>query len=546
MTTTQLSYSPLRTILFVCLCVLTLQGSGVEAKSVSYSPAYVTIADGECRDWTIDYSILYKANIYNDSLGGILLNDGDALPVGTQIRFQDGPYVNTDISWFLTGFSADSPFGAWVSQAGNPPASSYTDIPYYSSGWYNFSLALSVDPPLNVKANHSGTAGLSCNASGMICTVTSPGSIISNIIFTNRPYQWVDATGAEDCTSFSTGLENNINLFDSVYGKIPVSEQRDLIEVGWMGNGMPQVTAPSGIPSQTIPFSLTAVTSNNPPTAPTIVGPTTGEPSTSYSFSLTATDPDNDTIRYGLDWNNDTLVDQWVPSSGYINSGTSQSVNKLWPAVGTYTFKALTEDVNSGRSGWTSHTITIANLCAIGIINNCGVMETPSGGNSGTCTVSGTCNYTCTNGAWSQNNNSCVVPKCSDGIDNDSPLDGFIDYGSGPLNDPGCSSSIDTDEYNALTPPELTTTARVVDPGPSGVPIDLIWDTNNGNEALCSLTGGLIATNPLDPANTNIPIGNVDTGSTTVTISARTTYTLTCPNGTDTTMVEVVPRGTET
>lgn len=300
------------------------------------------------------------------------------------------------------------------------------------------------------------------------------------------------------------------------------------------------------IPSQTIPFTLTAVALGNPPTAPTIVGPTTGEPSTSYSFSLTATDPDNDTIRYGLDWNNDTLVDQWVPSSGYVNSGTSQSVNKLWPAVGTYTFKALTEDVNSGRSGWTSHTITIANSCAIGIINNCGVMETPSGGNSGTCTVSGTCNYTCTNGVWSQNNNSCVVPKCSDGIDNDSPLDGFIDYGSGPLNDPGCSSPIDTDEYNALTPPELTTTARVVDPGPSGVPIDLIWDTNNGNEALCSLTGGLIATNPLDPANTNIPIGNVDTGSTTVTISARTTYTLTCPNGTDTTMVEVVPRGTET
>lgn len=33
---------------------------------------------------------------------------------------------------------------------------------------------------------------------------------------------------------------------------------------------------------------------------------------------------------------------------------------------------------------------------------------------------------------------------CSDGLDNDS--DGLIDYGTGPTNDPGCSSVVDTDE----------------------------------------------------------------------------------------------------
>ncbi len=532
MTTNQSSYSPLRTIVLVCVCFIAMQGSEVEAFSQMYPGLHPYTGPDSCgygvslgiSDPMVTINYPAVVTLTKSAQPTVPISSGTTVNVGDILSFST-PFQDTDISWFGTGYADDSPFGSWVS--GAVP----TDSNLYSRGesviWYcdandQLYVLYSVNTP-DVTFDHYGSsAGLNCNNNGSVCTVTSAGSVVMNVVF------------AETYGKFN-GLNDfwywGVSWWNAYYGTT--------LQVVY-------TLSTHVIPSETLHFTFTAVSSNNPPTAPTIVGPTTGEPSTSYSFSLTATDPDNDTIRYGLDWNNDTLVDQWVPSSGYINSGTSQSVNKLWPAVGTYTFKALTEDVNSGRSGWTSHTITIANSCAIGIINNCGVMETPSGGNSGTCTVSGTCNYTCTNGAWSQNNNSCVVPKCSDGIDNDSPLDGFIDYGSGPLNDPGCSSSIDTDEYNALTPPELTTTARVVDPGPSGVPIDLIWDTNNGNEALCSLTGGLIATNPLDPANTNIPIGNVDTGSTTVTISARTTYTLTCPNGTDTTMVEVVPRGTET
>ena len=240
------------------------------------------------------------------------------------------------------------------------------------------------------------------------------------------------------------------------------------------------------VPAQTISFNLTAVSGNNPPTAPTIAGPTIGDPNVLHPFTFTATDPDNDTIRYGIDWNNDNLVDQLVPSSGYVNSGTSQPGTRLWPANGTYTFKARTEDSKGGTSGWTSHTITIANSCNIGIIGNCGVAQTPSGGTSGTCTLSGSCNYSCNNGTWSMNNNSCAVPKCNDGIDNDSPLDGFKDYGSGPLNDVGCTSIIDDDESNPLTPPVLTANTYVVDPGATGKPVDLIWNSEAlpGQDAL--------------------------------------------------------------
>ncbi len=312
-----------------------------EAKSVSFSPSYTAMADGECRDWYLAYTILYKGNVYNDTLGGVLLNDGDSIPVGTQIRFQDGPYLNTDISWFLTGFAADSPYGAWVVGATQPPPSSFSALNF---GGYSFNLALSVDPPLNVSAVHSGTAGLSCDVSGMHCTVTSPGTINSSVVFTNRPYQWVDALIIDDCTSGATGLENNINLFDSVYGITPVSEQRDFI-----GD-----TAPSGIPSQQINFSLTAIANNNPPAAPTVICPPDAFVNTDISCSASAADPDGDAVRYDYDWDNNGSVDQSAPSSGYVPSNTLQALVHSYITASSKTINVRAVDSKGSVSGWGS------------------------------------------------------------------------------------------------------------------------------------------------------------------------------------------------
>jgi hypothetical protein len=75
--------------------------------------------------------------------------------------------------------------------------------------------------------------------------------------------------------------------------------------------------------------------------------------------------------------------------------------------------------------------------------------------------------------------------------------------------------------------------------------VSLLWETKNGNEALCTLTGGELINNPLDPTNTDVPIGDVEKGSITVSVKGRTTYVLTCPNGVDTAMVEIMPVGFE-
>jgi len=53
------------------------------------------------------------------------------------------------------------------------------------------------------------------------------------------------------------------------------------------------------------------------------------KPSCQYDKStdqlvITATDPDDDNIKYGVDWNNDTTVDQWTD---FVSSGTEVRVN---------------------------------------------------------------------------------------------------------------------------------------------------------------------------------------------------------------------------
>ncbi|MEK7107442.1 MAG: thrombospondin type-1 domain-containing protein, partial [Patescibacteria group bacterium] len=103
---------------------------------------------------------------------------------------------------------------------------------------------------------------------------------------------------------------------------------------------------------------------NSPPSAPTISGPTTGNPSTPYMFTFTATDPQNDQIRYGIDWSEpaDGVADTWLPSGiTYVNSGTPQSVAHSWIGNGSHRFRALAQDAPGRNSSWSdTYQITLS------------------------------------------------------------------------------------------------------------------------------------------------------------------------------------------
>ncbi len=87
--------------------------------------------------------------------------------------------------------------------------------------------------------------------------------------------------------------------------------------------------------------------------------------------------------------------------------------------------------------------------------------------------------------------------------------------------------------YTALPGPVLTASSTVL----QGSSVRLNWDTNNGNEASCTLTGGGI--------NGASALGNGtgtnETGYTNVTINGRTTFTLTCNGQSSVKTIEIIP-----
>ncbi len=99
---------------------------------------------------------------------------------------------------------------------------------------------------------------------------------------------------------------------------------------------------------------------NSPPTTPVVTGPTSGFTKTDYTYTFQSTDPDSDTIRYGIDWDGNGSIDEYAPALGYVSSGTSGSAVHSWNSSNTQTFKALAQDSLGNTSGWVSYTVNMS------------------------------------------------------------------------------------------------------------------------------------------------------------------------------------------
>ncbi|MEK7156339.1 MAG: hypothetical protein AAB790_00855 [Patescibacteria group bacterium] len=99
---------------------------------------------------------------------------------------------------------------------------------------------------------------------------------------------------------------------------------------------------------------------NSAPTTPVIAGPTSGFTKTNYTYTFRSTDPDSDTIRYAVDWDDNGSIDEYVPALGYVSSGTTGSAVHSWNSSNTQTFKALAQDSLGNTSGWASYTVNMS------------------------------------------------------------------------------------------------------------------------------------------------------------------------------------------
>ncbi|OGS40648.1 MAG: hypothetical protein A3K77_08525, partial [Euryarchaeota archaeon RBG_13_31_8] len=147
---------------------------------------------------------------------------------------------------------------------------------------------------------------------------------------------WMSWNVKNDVISFISGSTTNYGwqLMDETY---------------WGGNNIPQQLYKSREENPK-PYLEIEIEGNNPPNKPSKPsGPASGYIDTLLTFSTTATDPDNDQIKYGWDWNGDNGVDEW---SGLMASGNTCYKTHQWDNPGTYNIKVKAKDSKGADSIW--------------------------------------------------------------------------------------------------------------------------------------------------------------------------------------------------
>ncbi len=93
---------------------------------------------------------------------------------------------------------------------------------------------------------------------------------------------------------------------------------------------------------------------NDPPDKPNINGPATGKKGTEYEYTINATDPDGNNIKYFVDWGDGNTI--WT---NYNKSGTEIKLKHVWNKKGNYTIRSKTKDTFDEESNWSFFEVTM-------------------------------------------------------------------------------------------------------------------------------------------------------------------------------------------
>lgn len=94
------------------------------------------------------------------------------------------------------------------------------------------------------------------------------------------------------------------------------------------------------------PFNI--VMSQLPPNQPLINGPTKGKPLQTYDFTIVATDPENQSLQYFIDWGDGSNT-SWI---GPYNSSEEITVSHDWDSRNIFSIKAKARDKYKAESDW--------------------------------------------------------------------------------------------------------------------------------------------------------------------------------------------------
>lgn len=303
-------------------------------------------------------TVHYRAYIYNADTGDVIPPDGTVV-AGTKLKLVFSPHVSNDIYWFSTGSLFDSPYGDWIPGAWNLGSAScafkdYTGTDVGGVGVGDVFSDLSVAPP---ERSLAGTDSMSCgafNPAGTDCTATTLGRQPISFAF--------GATAARFFGSLGKGRRAGA-ISSAAYDQCLTSgfPMRLTGRLTFGGNtAAANAAKPTSFPvdAKTIPYPITVVNAvGQPPTAPSVSATTTCAIGSPFSFDITATDPDGDQIRYGVDWDGDGTLDQLFPSSGYVHSGTTLTATRTYAVPGSKHVKVFAQDVNGRTSPWSDFSV---------------------------------------------------------------------------------------------------------------------------------------------------------------------------------------------
>jgi outer membrane protein assembly factor BamB len=92
----------------------------------------------------------------------------------------------------------------------------------------------------------------------------------------------------------------------------------------------------------------------NPPNTPTVRGNINGKIRNSYTYTIQTTDPDQDKVKYFIDWGDNTNT-----STVFYKSGEAINVSHMWKTKGTYDVTVKAIDENYAESHWATLIITM-------------------------------------------------------------------------------------------------------------------------------------------------------------------------------------------
>lgn len=322
---------------FILIPLLLLSGaSSVEAKTKSVTGSVSGNGGGHKGvhlNFEADYTVVYRATFVNQATGREI-SSGATLPAGTVVELRPGTRANggvktSDVQYNFTGSVMGTPNGAW-DRGYNPADRIGSGLGLGCGGfldlYYNIYTAFNVD---KVPETFSLSGVAFTELSPGVYRLDGNGSGVAKVHFPSTTGTWnsyakaASATG-QGCTGGLRAINTNIR-------------------------------------ATSIDFTFNVTGGNETPNPPSITGPSTCTVNVSSNFNFSGTDPDGDQVRYGVDWDMNGSVDQWVPGSGRVNSGTSRSAGHTWSTTGTKNFRALTQDSNGSNSGWSS---TFSTTCS--------------------------------------------------------------------------------------------------------------------------------------------------------------------------------------